>query len=65
MLLVGRVVQPHSDEDEEDQQWPDDLDQELKLRDRQEETGTISRDTHNTTQHTETQLTHSHTHRLI
>lgn len=34
MLLIWRVVQPHGDEDEEDQERPHDLHQELKLRDR-------------------------------
>ena len=34
MLLVRRVVEPHGDEDEEDEERPDDLHQELKLRDR-------------------------------
>lgn len=33
MLLIWRIVQPHGDEDEEDQERPDDLHQELKLRD--------------------------------
>lgn len=32
MLLIWRVVKPHSDEDEEDEQGPDDLYQELKLQ---------------------------------
>lgn len=32
MLLVGRIVQPHGDEDEEDQERPHNLHQELKLR---------------------------------
>lgn len=36
MLLVGRVAEAHSDEDEEDEEGPDDLSQQLKLRDRQE-----------------------------
>lgn len=31
MLLVGRVVEPHGNQDEEDQEWPDDLHQELQL----------------------------------
>lgn len=34
MLLVRRIVEPHGDEDEEDEERPDDLHQELKLRDR-------------------------------
>lgn len=34
MLFVRWVVQPHGDEDEEDEERPDDLHQELKLRDR-------------------------------
>lgn len=32
MLLVGRVVQPHRDEDEEDEEGPDDFRQELELK---------------------------------
>lgn len=36
MLLVGRVAEAHGDEDEEDEEGPDDLGQQLKLKDRQE-----------------------------
>lgn len=32
MLLVGRVVYPHWDQDEEDEKRPDDLDQQLDLK---------------------------------
>lgn len=32
VLLIWRVVQPHSDEDEKDEQGPDDLHQELQLQ---------------------------------
>lgn len=31
MLFVGRVIESHGDEDEEDEEWPDDLHQQLKL----------------------------------
>ena len=37
MLFVWRVVQPHGDEDEEDEKRPDNLHQELKLKDRKTE----------------------------
>lgn len=32
MLLVWRVVQPHGDEDEEDEERPDDFHEELELQ---------------------------------
>lgn len=32
MLLIGGVVEPHSDEDEEDEERPDDLHQQLELK---------------------------------
>ena len=32
MLLVRRVVQSHRDEDEEDEEWPEDLHQQLELK---------------------------------
>ena len=32
MLLVGRIVHPHWDQDEEDEQGPDYLNQQLDLR---------------------------------
>lgn len=38
MLLVGRIVQPHRDEDEEDEEGPDDLCQELELKHTQTQT---------------------------
>lgn len=36
MLLVGGVAEAHGDEDEEDEEGPDDLGQQLKLEHRQE-----------------------------
>lgn len=37
MLLVGRIVDPHGDEDEEDKEWPDDLNQQLDLKEKRSE----------------------------
>ena len=42
MLLVGRIVQPHGDEDEEDQERPHNLHQELKLRVRRRQEAVIA-----------------------
>lgn len=39
MLLVGGVAEAHGDEDEEDEQGPDDLGQQLELEHRQEVIG--------------------------
>lgn len=48
MLLIWRIVQPHGDEDKEDQEWPDDFHEELKLRDgkRQEVMSTMTTHTY-------------------
>lgn len=53
MLLIWRIVQPHGDEDEEDQERPDNLHQELKLRDRKRQEVRSAMTTHtNSNTHT-------------